>query len=598
MSAFTASDEALDVALQDANLPLLSCLYELTRGEKWLSPPYVPAPLTAKGKIFPDDSGLFSDALRADIKQQAKSPLGRIRDGTLTPATGTLSRADRQRIMDVQTGGAGLSEETVSMMLEEMGCVDRDVHLAKKSNARLGDFKAAVIGAGLSGICIASKLEAEGIAYQIFEKNDQPGGTWYENQYLACSVDTPNHFYSYSFRRNNDQPDYFSKQTDLFEYVNRCAVELGVRDRVQLNSEVTGATWRDDVRKWQLDINKAGELQQVLVDVLISAVGQLNRPQLPDIPGQETFKGVAFHSACWQYRHDLKGKRVGVIGTGCSAQQFLPWTADQAGQMYVFQRTPHWMVPHPDRSINALNDVVRAVLTDFIKAEIKAELGNRQDSLPQVAPDFPVWGKRLQIYNDWYKQLTRPNVELVCGGIRVINEKGLVTDSGREIELDALIYATGFHTNLFLYSMIIKGRHGRTLSEVWGDDPRAYKGVSVPDFPNLFCLYGPNTNTVHGGSIIFQIEAQVRYIMSCLTQMLDRDISVLDCKAEVNEIYNEKVQHISERLAWGHPNVSSWYKNSKGRVVNNSPFSLQDYWATTHDLDLNGYYLDYCSPVQ
>ena len=636
MIEVTGADEDLRRALEDANLPVvLSVLYQLTRDEKWLSEPYIPEGVIDVETLMPDGSGRFGEAVQAEIRAGALEVFQQIRDGKRQAVSGMPDRATLQRMMNVQAGEP-VPDAVGTMMLEEMGFVDRDIHLSPQASKAAADFNVIVIGAGLSGICIASKLTAEGIPYQVIEKNDQLGGTWYENQYPDCGVDTPNHFYSYSFRRNNDWSGYFSKRDELYDYVNRCATELGVREHVRLQTEVTSSTWRAELNLWEVRLKPAnGKEQVVFANALVSAVGQLNRPQIPQIPGVEDFEGPLFHSARWQ-SHDLRGKRVGIVGVGCSAQQLLPWVAEHAKQVSVFQRSPHWSSPNPDyyrpvedgikwslnhipfyapwnrfrevwrfadqnwpmvvkdenwphqdRAVSALNDVLRERLTDFIKEE----LGERQDLLPKVLPDFPVFGRRLQLYNGWYQQLKRDNVSLICEGVKAVQKQGVITDSGEAIDLDVIIFATGFHSNLFLYPMQIKGRTGVTLAEKWGDDPRAYKGVTVPEFPNLFCLYGPNTNIVHGGSIIFQTEAAVRYIMSCISAMLDQNIAVLECKPEVNDAYNAEVQYLSERLAWGHPDVSSWYKNSQGRVVNNSPYSLHKYWAVTHDLDLGEYHI-------
>ena len=334
---------------------------------------------------------------------------------------------------------------------------------------------------------------------------------------------------------------------------------------------------------------------------------------------------------------DLAGKRVGVIGTGCSCVQLLPKTAEIAERALVFQRTPHWVSPardyytpvepgqlwalnhipfyaefhrarmilgfgdriweavvadpnwdKPGESMNEANHEMREALIGFIKEG----LGDKQHYVEHCVPDFPVWGKRLIVDNGWYPTLARENVDLVTDTIERIVPEGVQTADGTVHELDALILATGFHTNQFLWPIRIVGKSGQTLEDVWGDNANAYKGVSVPDFPNLFCLYGPNTNIVHGGSIIYQVECQIHYVMQCITQMLAKGVDAIDVRADVNSAYNDKVQEISRRLAWGHPNVESWYKNSAGRVINNSPFSLQQYWEVTHDVDFDDYHLE------
>jgi 4-hydroxyacetophenone monooxygenase len=253
---------------------------------------------------------------------------------------------------------------------------------------------------------------------------------------------------------------------------------------------------------------------------------------------------------------------------------------------------PDWQ--QTDLSMNETNHGMREALIDFIKEG----LSDKTAYVDKCIPDFPVWGKRLVVDNGWYPTLARDNVALITDPITSVTATGVETvdaTSGEAThhEVDALILATGFHSNQFLWPIDIIGKHGQSLAEVWGDSANAYKGVSVPDFPNLYCLYGPNTNIVHGGSIIYQVECQIHYVMQCITAMLDKSVDSLEVRAEVNEAYNNEVQAISQTLAWGHPNVESWYKNSAGRVVNNSPYSLQRFWEITHDLELDDYHLSY-----
>ncbi|MFB3105451.1 MAG: flavin-containing monooxygenase, partial [Pseudomonadales bacterium] len=380
-----------------------------------------------------------------------------------------------------------------------------------------------------------------------------------------------------------------------------------------------------------------GTEETLTANVLISAVGQLNRPNMPDIEGLDTFEGPLFHSARWRHEVDLHDKRVAVIGSGCSAVQLLPKTVEMAEKVSVFQRTPHWLAPnanyyrpvekgliwalnhipfyaewhrarmvfgfadrtwasvnadpewpHPERSMNELNDGMREALTAYISDQ----LGDRQDMAPKCVPDFPVFGKRLVIDNNWYPTIARDDVDLVTDGIARITPKGIATVDGELHEVDVIIVATGFKSNLFLWPMEVVGRSGTSLEDRWGDYPRAFQGTAVPDYPNLFCLYGPNTNIVHGGSIIYQVECQVHYVMQCLVHMIEKRLRSMEVREEVNDEYNERVQAISETLAWGHAGVKSWYKNSQGRVVNNSPFSLQKFWEVNHDLEPDHYVLE------
>jgi 4-hydroxyacetophenone monooxygenase len=623
----TNLEEELQQAIACANLPtLLVVMNQLSGDDKWLSAPYLPA--LVPPELFADDSGGFDEATESDIRAQACEVIKPFLDGSqpLPP----LPATDHFNTMMGISLGEPLPMEHTAMFLEEMGFAGRDVEWREKPTASsLQEFSVTIIGAGMSGLCMAIKLGEAGIPYRIIEKNPEVGGTWYENQYPACGVDTPNYFYAYSFDKNADWSGYFSKQPELFAYFNKCADKFSVREHISFNTEVSSAIYDERSHLWTITTrDKDGNEEVSTSNALVSAVGQLNRPKNPDIPGLDSFKGPMFHSARWQYKHDLTGKRVAVIGTGCSAVQFLPETAQQAEQVFVFQRTPNWLLPNADyyldveeglkwllhhvpyyqewnrfravrlfgdatwpavvgdpdwtdpaRSMNEASDAMREELTEHIKET----LGTRQDLLEKVLPTFPVWAKRLIVDNNWFPTITRDNVELLTDSIAAITETGIALDDGTTREVDVIILATGFESNRFLWPMEIRGKSGQSLEQLWGDDPRANLGITVPDYPNLFCLYGPNTNIVHGGSIIYQVECQVRYTMACLMELIQTDIKSLECKTDVNIEYNKEVQSLSENLAWGHPDVDSWYKNSKGRVVNNSPFCFQEYWERTHD---------------
>ena len=464
------------------------------------------------------------------------------------------------------------------------------------------------------------------------------GGTWYENTYPDCGVDTPNHFYSYSFERNANWSGYFSKRDELYEYFEGCTDQYGIRGQIQLSSEVKSMHFDTGSHQWLVTVKRQDGGEDLLrANAVISAVGQLNRPVIPDIEGLDEFQGESFHSARWRHDVSLEGKRVGVIGTGCSAVQLVPKTADRASHLTVFQRTPHWIAPnkdyyrpvedgllwalnhiplyaewhrarmifafmdrnwpavpvdpewqHPDRAMNEINDGLREALTAYISGQ----LGVRQELMDKCVPHFPVFGKRLIIDNNWYQTMARDDVTLLSDKIVRFCPEGIETTDGKVYEFDVVIFATGFNTNRFLWPMHVVGSSGQSLDSRWGDYPQAYKGMLVPDYPNLFCIYGPNTNIVHGGSIIYNTECQVHYVMQCLALMLERRSKVLEIPLAATDEYNEEVQAISQNLAWGHPGVQSWYKNSDGKVVNNSPFSNLEYWSRTHNVEPNRYQME------
>ncbi len=628
-------------ALEDVNLPnLLAVVACITGDDYWLQDKFAPAPIEAPdGSMFPDDSGRYSDEIAAEIKAAAVQVISELRDGR-RPMPPAPDQARLQQLMSF-TVAEPVDDGYAAMLMEETRFRDRDDQWKAQlqqavAAGRAEDFLVVIIGAGMSGLGTAAKLQAAGIPYVVLEKNDAVGGTWYENTYPDCGVDTPNHYYSYSFNRNPNWSGYFSKRDELFAYFDNCADEFDVRGNIRFNTEVRRAAYDNKTNKWTVDIQTGDDAEQISANVVISAVGQLNRPSMPDIPGLQDFAGESWHSARWRGDVDLSGKRVAVIGTGCSCVQLLPKTAAVADRALVFQRTPHWVSPARDYyrpveqgqlwalnhipfyaefhrarmiwsfgdrvwpavvadpdwqqsglSMNETNHGMREALTEFIKEG----LGEKTHYVEKCVPDFPVWGKRLIVDNGWYPTLARDNVDLITDPIKRIVAAGIEMQDGTVHEVDVLILATGFHTNQFLWPMDIIGKNGQTLEAIWGDAANAYKGVSVPDFPNMYCLYGPNTNIVHGGSIIYQVECQIHYVMQCITAMLEKRLDALEVRAEANKTYNEEVQAISRTLAWGHPNVESWYKNSAGQVVNNSPFSLQKYWQVTHELDLADYHL-------
>ena len=633
-------DNELRTALSDVNLPtLLMVMAQFSGDDRWLTDRFRPDPIqTPEGSIFPDDTGNYNSDIATEIREEAFQLIRTLRDegGNMPP---TPDVKQMRHLMEFSTAEP-LEDEFCAMLLEETNFVNRDntwkPELEKLTGGAAGEnFSVIVVGAGMSGICTGIKLSEAGVDYTILEKNAAVGGTWYENSYPDCGVDTPNHFYSYSFERNANWSGYFSKRDELYGYFERCTDQFGIRDHIQLNSEVQKMQFDTGSQTWHVTVKRQdGSVDALTANAVISAVGQLNRPVIPDFDGLETFEGESFHSARWQHDVSLEGKRVAVIGTGCSAVQLVPKTADRASHLTVFQRSPHWISPnkdyyrpveaglkwalnhiplyaefhrarmifgfmdrnwpavpsdpawdHKDRAMSEVNDMLREALAGYISEQ----LGDQQELMKKCLPEFPVFGKRLIIDNNWYQHMTREDVNLVDEPIVRFHPKGIETADGTIQEFDVVVFATGFNSNRFLWPMDVVGKSNVSLGERWGEYPQAYKGILVPDYPNLFCIYGPNTNIVHGGSIIYNTECQVHYIMQCLVLMLKQRGKLLEIPQEATDEYNEEVQNLSKNLAWGHPGVESWYKNSDGKVVNNSPFSNLEYWSRTHDAEPNTY---------
>jgi 4-hydroxyacetophenone monooxygenase len=629
-------DATLARALESASIPtLLVSLVHVTGDSSWLRGEVRP-----RAAIMGEVQGFLPEEEQAQVRRQALGVLRAYRDGGCKLPPPPSPETIREMMSFVV--GEHVPEEYVPMMLEEMELDGEDVrglHWEKAVPAEVrGGTHVLVIGAGMSGLLAAIRLEEAGIPYTVIEKNPAVGGTWYENRYPGCRVDIANHFYCYSFEPNHEWSEYFSQRPELFAYFERCAERYAVRAHIRFETEVVSARFDAARAIWRVVVRtKAGAEETLEANAIVSAVGQLNRPRIPEIPGRASFAGPAFHSAAWEPQHDLRGKRVAVIGTGASAFQLVPELAKSVGRLFVFQRSPAWMAPnpvyhaavtegkkwllrhvpfyarwyrfllfwpgsdgllpslvidtdwsHPERSINARNEEQRRVFTAYLEQQVQGD----PELLAKVIPSYPPFGKRmLQDNGSWLAALQRANVELVTDGIREIGSDAIVCEDGSRREVDAIVFATGFHADRFLWPMQIVGRDGRDLGELWGDEPRAYLGITVPGFPNLFCLYGPATNLAHAGSIIFHSECQVRYALGCLKALLERGHATMECRQEVCDAFNAELDATLERMVWSHPGMHNWYKNARGRVVTTSPWRLVDYWRWTRAPDLSDYHL-------
>jgi len=628
-ASFDVSDEQLREILAQAEIPpLLPALAYLTGDLSLLREELRPDPL-----MFGMPQGGLSEEQQAAARALALETLIRFRDGGCRPAP-TPRDEDVLRMVEFAVGGSEMAPY-LPLLEEELAHGHEDRRAPGWSKSQIApdtDFRVLIIGAGMSGLLAAHRLRQAGVDFLIVEKNRDVGGTWLENTYPGCRVDNPNHNYSYSFAQRHDWPFHFSTQDVLLDYFRDCAKQFGVGDAIRFGTEVRSATWQEDEQRWSVEVTgPGGERETLFANALISAVGQLNRPLFPDIPGRDDFQGPSFHSARWDHGTPLRGKRVAVIGTGASAMQLIPEIAPLVGELLVFQRTPAWMGPTPDyhdpvpdglqwlfanvpsysewnrfctfwrmgdgaleavrvdeswesdgSSVSPANAMLRLLLTEYIRAEF----ADRPDLLEVVMPEYPPGAKRLIRDNGvWAATLKRENVRLVTTPIERISAAGIVTADGTEHAADVLIYGTGFQASHFLTPMKVTGRGGLDLHEQWKGDARAYLGITIPGFPNLFCLYGPNTNIVVNGSIIYFSECGVRYILGCIQQLLRSGQRALDVKRDVHDRFNRDVDAQNRRMAWGASDVNSWYKNELGRVAQNWPFTLLDYWQRTLEPD-------------
>lgn len=476
--------------------------------------------------------------------------------------------------------------------------------------------RVAIIGAGFGGLCMAIQLERAGIrSYTVFEKADGLGGTWRDNSYPGAGCDIPSHLYSYSFEKYASWTRRYPEQPEILGYLEHCADKYDVRRKIRFRTEVRRAVF--DGSQWQVTTSPPdGEAERTeAYDVVVLGVGQLNRPRLPDIPGMPDFEGVSFHSARWNHDHDLAGRRVAVIGNGSSAAQFIPRVAEQAERLYVFQRTPNWVIPKPDatfgplarlafRFVPGLQRAYREWIYRYAETTLypalaqgwsvdllkKRALGHLRDQVPdpelraKLTPDYPPGCKRVVIDSAFYPALTRPNVDVVTDKITRIAPKGIETTEGLRA-VDTIVYATGFRSTEFLTPMEIAGRGGRSLRVQWAGGAEAYLGISVPNFPNMFLLYGPNTNLGHN-SIVFMIECQVNHIMACLPHLSER--GPIEVRPEVMAAWSRRLDAAMERMVWG-AGCQSWYKTADGRVTNNWPGRTTLYRRLTARPPLDAY---------
>lgn len=622
-----------DEALAAASLPtLLMCLAQITGDPAWTEAPYLPR---RDVSLIADPAGGFPPEIQEQIRQATREVLDDLASGRRQLPAEAPPLDAALHMMRVCLGER-IPEEYAPMAMEEMAFRDRAVKWQGGSRpAAAADYPVLVVGAGVSGLGAAYRLNELGIPFQVVEKSGQVGGTWNDNSYPESGVDTPNQFYSFSFAPSKAWTAHYAKRGEVWQYLQDTARRLDLLKFIRFGTEVLSMHWHDDRQQWQVQLKDSTGTYERWFRAVITAVGQLNRPKMANFPGMETFTGPSWHSALWRHDVPLEGKRVAVIGTGASAVQFMRSVAAQAGRVTIFQRSPQWVRhepsyqgtvspqdrwllenvpfytewyrfgllwrfgdgllpslkrdpdwPHPERAMNRRNDKHRQMMTEHLLEELKG----REDLIPKTLPTYPPYGKRILIDNDWYKTLRRPNVDLVTAGVDRVEGNRIFASDGTVVEADVIILATGFEPGKMLAPMEIVGRNGKPIREIWGDDnPSAYVGTTVHGYPNLFCLLGPNTTLAHGGSIFFVTEAQMRYTTGCLVQMVERGITSIEVRAEVQDEYVRRVDAEHAELVWTHPGMRNWYRNDRGRVFSPMPWRLVDFWRMTHDPDLSEY---------
>jgi len=476
----------------------------------------------------------------------------------------------------------------------------------------------AIIGTGFSGIAMGVRLKQAGQHdFAIFEKAHAVGGTWRDNHYPGCACDVQSHVYSFSFAPNPNWSRMFSPQPEIRAYLEACVARFGLREHLRLGHELQRATWMQQANRWLLEMRNGKRVQ---ARVLVSGMGGLSTPAIPDIEGLDTFEGPVFHSQQWNHEMELTGKRVAVVGTSASAIQFVPRIASKVAHLDVYQRTPPWILPKPDRPVTAFERWIfrrlpftqllarggiycmleaRAIgftsypwmmriVEKFARRYLAKEVGDvaLRDKL---TPNYTIGCKRVLMSNDYFKALVRPNVDVVTAGIERVEQDAVVLKDGTRRKVDCIIFGTGFRATDPLPRGVIVGSHGVDIVDAWKDGAEAYLGASVSGFPNLFLLMGPNTGLGHN-SMVYIIESQVAYVLDALRRMHQANLQAVDVREDVQRSFNARLQGKFHRSVWNSGGCVSWYldrRNGKNTTLwpgftfqfrrATSTFAVEDY---------------------
>lgn len=631
---FDDSDDVIRDAVSQASVPaLLMSMVHMTGDISLLDE--LPRPYAL---IAMDLQGAMSEPDKEAVRQRAFDVIRDYRDRGCPPPH--IPDPEQMRVMfDVISAGT-VTEEHVDYVAADLRFTDADQNgpLLRSSPQQRAAFPVVVIGCGEAGLLAGIKLKAAGIPFTIIEKQAGVGGTWLVNRYPGCRVDIANQYYAYSFEPTDHWTHYYSEQPEILQYLNDVATRHDIAPHVRFNTTVTAATWDEESATWRVVVQDAdGQAETLSARALICAVGQFSNSVIPDIKGANTFRGPSFHTADWPEDVDLTDKRVAVIGAGASGFQLVPAIADITQQVDVYQRTPQWMAPNPTYhdavpdaarwairhlpyygrwlrfvswwpladaldeqvridpdwdngglSCNASNHAIREMFIAWMRVFCRDE-----ELLAKVTPKYPPMGKRtLQDNGTWLRTLQRADVQLITDGIAEITEDGVTTVDGVQRRADVLVWATGFDVNHQLGPIDIRGLYGLDLNTAWGDSAYAYLGITVPGFPNFFCMYGPGTNGVNGASIIYNSECQMRCIMGCIDMVLAGGFGSVMPRAEVCADYNRRNQERLKTMVYSHPAVSSsYYKNAAGALPTLYGFRIFDYWRWTSRPNVGDYEL-------
>lgn len=610
----------LQAALQAADIPTLLMTYaHLSRDTAMVEAfrPHIHALSTGQQTNIPSH-------LAAELREKMQAVL-------TTPNAATLAVPDPEMLQQIMSVGMGepVSADFIPLLLEQSGLgsqVDRSARPARALTS--SGFKVLVIGAGLSGLASGIKLAEAGYSFEIIERLPEVGGTWFTARYPGAGVDTASHFYSFSFEQNPNWSTYTPQGPEMRDYLIDVSRKYGLRDHIRFNTTVESMRWNETDAMWDvLVITPDGQRQTLRANAVVNAHGRLSRWQFPDIAGREDFRGQMLHTAEWDDTLDLKGKRVAMIGTGASAAQCGPAIVDDVAHLTVFQRSGHWVVPNatagapvadgvrwamkhipfylewfrfgiywtgsdglysnlikdPDwpadsPSVSQTNEYLR----QYCLQNLHSKLDGRPDLIEKLTPDSPVFSKRIVMDTQWLTMFLKDHVTLENDPIEAITADGIRMCSGAFHPVDVIIFATGYNVARMAGPLDIIGRANRNIQDEWGEeDPMAYLGLTIPNFPNYFHILGPNSAPNHGAGVNLVAETQVNYIIECLDHMLESGAVALEPTADAHDAFQDRVQGQMPRMIWTHPKANSYYRNSKGRVIGSWPFRLLDYWSET-----------------
>lgn len=620
----TADDDEIAVALSTVSVPALVASVALITGD----PSCLRGPIRPRAFLHNEFQGKLSVEEKVQLRNDSLKSVAAWRDAGC-PAVEPPSDALVREAMD-WVACEPVSDEYAALYMEEMDLQarsPRSIDMPPAGSAA-GELSVIVIGCGESGLLAGIRLKEAGIPFEILDKNGDVGGTWLENTYPGCRVDVASHYYCYSFERNDSFTEYYARQPELRSYFQKLLAHHDIGPHVSWQREVVRAVWDEETALWTVTARGPDGTEEARsARVLISGVGILNRPSMPDIPNLYLFDGPVFHSARWDHSVDVRGKRVALIGAGASGFQIGPAIVDEVDRLVVFQRTPQWMAPNPryhaevtpgerwamrhlpgysrmyrfmlmwqsndkmlelvradedwpdfPRTANAASAARREFFVDWINQQV----GDDPELAAKVTPNYPPMAKRmLQDNGSWLRCLKRPGVELVTDPVLDVDGQSIVTEHGR-YDADVIVLATGFRASEVLWPMEIIGRNGVSIQQAWDGKPGAYNGISIPGFPNFFIMNGPGTGLAHAGSVMFMSECQMRYIGDALATLASHGHRSVEPTVLAHQRYRDDLQSEVATLMWGHPSIEhSWYKSPDGNVYVLCPWRLVDYWKMT-----------------